>query len=61
MRRLTIKLRISAYALVVAVAFATFMILFFPWQAARLGDRVMRDTAVTIASVFSASIEPAYR
>ena len=60
MRRLTIKLRISAYALVVAVAFAAFMILFFPWQAARLGDRVMQDTAVTIASVFAASIEPAY-
>ncbi len=60
MGRLTIKLRISAYALVVAVAFATFMILFFPWQAARLGDRVMNDTAVTIASVFAASIEPAY-
>jgi methyl-accepting chemotaxis protein len=60
MRSLTIKLRISAYALVVAVAFATFMILFFPWQAARLGDQVMRDTAVTIASVFSAGIEPAY-
>ena len=36
------------------------MILFFPWQAARLGDRVMNDTAVTIASVFAASIEPAY-
>src|SRR5262245_27255667 len=60
MGRLTIKLRISAYALFVAVAFASFMILFFPWQAGRLGDRVMKDTAVTIAAMFSSSIEPAF-
>ena len=60
MRRLTIKLRISAYALLVAVAFATFMILFFPWQAARIGDRVMKDTGVTIAAMFASNIEPAF-
>jgi hypothetical protein len=50
MRSFTIKLPISAYALVVA-AFATFMILFF--QAGRPPRRPGdEDTAVTIASVF---------
>jgi methyl-accepting chemotaxis protein len=60
MRGLTIKLRIAAYMAAIAVLFAGFMVLFFPPQAAKLGGRVMTDSAVTIASLFAANIEPAY-
>lgn len=60
MSGLTIKLRIAAYMALIAVLFAGFMVLFFPPQAAKLGGRVMTDSAVTIASLFAANIEPAY-
>jgi methyl-accepting chemotaxis protein len=60
MRRLTITLRICAYAALTGLCFAVFMVGFFPAQASKLGSRVMTDSAVTIASLFAASIEPAY-
>ena len=60
MSGLTIKLRIAAYMASIAVLFAAFMVLFFPPQASKLGARVMTDSAVTIASLFAANIEPAY-
>jgi methyl-accepting chemotaxis protein len=60
MRRLTIKLRISVYAALTGIAFGIFIVLFFPAQASRMGSRVMTDSAVTIASLFASSIEPAY-
>ena len=59
MRRLGITLRISAYAVLTALAFAVFMVFFFPAQAARMSSRVMSDSAVTVANVFAASIAPA--
>jgi methyl-accepting chemotaxis protein len=60
MRRLTITLRISAYAALTGFLFAAFMVGFFPGQASELGSRMMADSAVTIASLFAADIEPAY-
>jgi len=60
MKGFTIKTRIAAYMAGIAVLFAGFMVLFFPPQAAKLGGRVMTDSAVTIASLFAANIEPAY-
>ncbi|MEX2206520.1 MAG: methyl-accepting chemotaxis protein [Myxococcota bacterium] len=60
MFRLTIKLRIAFYMALIAVFFTAFMVLFFPPQASKMGNRLMTDSAVTIASLFSANIEPAY-
>jgi len=60
MRRLTIKLRVSVYAALTGIALGVFIVLFFPAQASRTGERVMTDSAVTIASLFASSIEPAY-
>ncbi|MFI5316741.1 MAG: methyl-accepting chemotaxis protein [Myxococcota bacterium] len=60
MRRLTITLRISAYAVLTSVAFAVFIVAFFPAQASKTGERLMTDSAATVASLFAASIEPAY-
>jgi len=60
MGRLTIKLRIAAYMALIAVLFTAFMVLFFPPQASKMGNRLMTDSAVTIASLFAANIEPAY-
>ncbi len=60
MGRLTIKLRIAAYMAGIAVFFTTFMMLFFPPQASKMGNRLMTDSAVTIASLFAANIEPAF-
>jgi methyl-accepting chemotaxis protein len=60
MGRLTIKLRIAAHMALIAVMFAGFMVIFFPHQASKMGDRLMTDSAVTIASLFAANIEPAY-
>ncbi len=60
MGRLTIKLRIAAYMALIAVFFTAFMVLFFPPQASKMGNRLMTDSAVTIASLFAANIEPAY-
>jgi len=60
MGRLTIKLRIAAHMALIAVMFAAFMVLFFPRQASKMGNRLMTDSAVTIASLFAANIEPAY-
>src|SRR5262245_5925648 len=60
MGNLTIKLRISAYMAAIAVLFAAFMVAFFPPQASKMGNRLMADSAVTIASLFAANIEPAY-
>lgn len=60
MGRLTIKLRIAAYMALIAVAFTAFMVLFFPTQASKLGNKLMTDSAVTVASLFAANVEPAY-
>ncbi len=60
MFRLTIKLRIASYMALIAVLFTAFMVLFFPPQASKMGNRLMTDSAVTIASLFAANIEPAY-
>ncbi len=60
MIRLTIKLRIAFYMALIAVFFTAFMVLFFPPQASKMGNRLMTDSAVTIASLFAANIEPAY-
>ena len=60
MGRLTIKLRIAAYMALIAVFFTAFIMLFFPPQASKMGNRLMTDSAVTIASLFAANIEPAY-
>jgi methyl-accepting chemotaxis protein len=60
MSGLSIKLRIAVWASLVALGLAAAIVLFFPAQASKLGDRVMTDSAVTIASLFEASIEPAY-
>ncbi len=60
MRRLTITLRISAYAALTGLAFALFTVSFFPRQASQLGGRMMVDSAVTIASLFATSMEAAY-
>jgi methyl-accepting chemotaxis protein len=60
MRRLTITLRISAWAALTGLAFAVFMVSFFPAQAAKVGSRMMADSAVTIANVFAANIAPAF-
>ena len=60
MGRLSIKLRIAAYMALIAVFFTSFMVLFFPPQASKMGNRLMTDSAVTIASLFAANIEPAY-
>jgi hypothetical protein len=60
MGRLTIKLRIAAHMALIAVLFAAFMVLFFPRQASKMGNRMMTDSAVTVASLFAANIEPAY-
>ncbi len=60
MFRLTIKLRIASYMALIAVFFTAFMVLFFPPQASKMGNRLMTDSAVTIASLFAANIEPAY-
>ncbi|MBM4336119.1 MAG: methyl-accepting chemotaxis protein [Deltaproteobacteria bacterium] len=58
--RLTIKLRIAAYLAGMAVLFSAFMLLFFPPQARKLGDRLMADSTVTVASLFAASLERGY-
>jgi methyl-accepting chemotaxis protein len=60
MRRLTITLRICVYAALTGLALAVFMVGFFPAQASKLGSHVMADSAVTVATLFAASIEPAY-
>ncbi|HKC50621.1 MAG TPA: methyl-accepting chemotaxis protein [Myxococcota bacterium] len=60
MRRLTITLRICAYAALTGFLFAVFMVGFLPAQARRLGSSVMADSAVTIAALFAADLEPAY-
>ena len=60
MGRLTIKLRIAAYMALVAVFFTAFIVLFFPPQASKMGNRLMTDSGVTIASLFAANIEPAF-
>jgi methyl-accepting chemotaxis protein len=60
MRRLTITLRIGTYAALTGLAFAVFMVGFFPAQASKLGSRMMADSAVTVAALFGASIAPAY-
>jgi methyl-accepting chemotaxis protein len=60
MGRLTIKLRVASYMALIAVFFTAFMVLFFPPQASKMGNRLMTDSAVTIASLFAANIEPAY-
>jgi len=60
MVRLTIKLRVAAYMALIAVLFSGFMMLFFPPQASKMGNRLMTDSAVTIASLFAANIEPAF-
>jgi methyl-accepting chemotaxis protein len=60
MRRLGITLRISAYAVLTALAFAVFMVFFFPAQAAKMSSRVMTDSAVTVANVFAATIAPGF-
>jgi len=60
MRRLTITLRICAYAALTGLLIAVFMVGFFPAQARKLGSRVMADSAVTVAGLFAADLEPAY-
>jgi len=60
MFRLSIKLRIASYMALIAVFFTAFMVLFFPPQASKMGNRLMTDSAVTITSLFAANIEPAY-
>jgi hypothetical protein len=60
MFQLTIKLRIASYMALIAVFFTAFMVLFFPPQASKMGNRLMTDSAVTIASLFASNIEPAY-
>jgi methyl-accepting chemotaxis protein len=60
MSRLTIKVRIIAYMALIGVALAGFMGSFFPTQAARLGSRLVADSAVTVSRLFAANIEPAY-
>ena len=60
MRRLTITLRICAYAALTGFLFAVFMVGFFPAQARKLGSRVMADSAATVASLVAADLESAY-
>ena len=59
MRRLTIQLRICAYAALTASAIAGFLMFFLPTQSEKLGNQVMDASAVTIASLFAAGVEPA--
>jgi methyl-accepting chemotaxis protein len=59
MRRLTIQLRICVYAALTASAIAVFLMFFLPAQSEKLGNQVMDASAVTIARLFAASIEPA--
>jgi methyl-accepting chemotaxis protein len=56
MSRLTIQLRICAYAVVTALAVATFIVLFLPAQTKRIGSRVMESSAATIAGLFADDI-----
>jgi hypothetical protein len=60
MRRLTITLRICAYAALTGLLFGAFMVGFFPAQASRLGSRMMADSAMTIANLFAADLGSAY-
>jgi methyl-accepting chemotaxis protein len=60
MPALTIKLRIVAYTGCVALAFAIFTSAFFPPQASRMGNEILADSAVTVANLFAANIEPAF-
>jgi methyl-accepting chemotaxis protein len=60
MPTLTIKLRIVAYTGCVALAFAVFTSAFFPPQASRMANRLLADSAVTVANLFAANIEPAF-
>jgi methyl-accepting chemotaxis protein len=60
MPALTIELRIAAFTAGVALAFAVFTSTFFPPQASRLGDQLLADSAVTVANLFAANIEPAF-
>ncbi|HTO05627.1 MAG TPA: methyl-accepting chemotaxis protein [Myxococcota bacterium] len=59
MRRLTIQLRICVYAALTASAIAVFLTLFLPRQTEKLGTQVIDASAVTIAGLFAAGIEPA--
>jgi methyl-accepting chemotaxis protein len=59
MRRLTIQLRICVYAALTASAIAGFLMFFLPTQSEKLGNQVLDASAVTIASLFAAGIEPA--
>lgn len=57
---LTIKFRIIAFMVLIGAALSAFMVLFFPPQASKLGDRLMADSTVTISRLFAANIDPAF-
>lgn len=57
---LTIKFRIIAYMVLIGAALSAFMLLFFPPQASKLGERLMGDSTITISRLFAANIDPAF-
>jgi methyl-accepting chemotaxis protein len=56
MSRLTIQLRICVYAVVTALAVASFIVSFLPAQTRRIGERLMESSAATIAGLFADDI-----
>jgi methyl-accepting chemotaxis protein len=59
MRGLTIQLRICVYAVLTSAAIAIFLIVLLPAQATKVSDRVLHSSALTIADLFAADLEPA--
>jgi methyl-accepting chemotaxis protein len=56
----TIKFRIIAYMVLIGAALSAFMVLFVPPQASKLGERLMKDSTVTISRLFAANIDAGF-